>query len=118
MRAPAVPVGIVISCLAACSGSSDHPPPPSDARARSVDAHPIDAHPIDARPIDAGAPSPDAANATAPTSLADTGLCLDAACTQINGDAIPYTPRLPLWIHTATKRRWIALPPGTQIDTH
>lgn len=105
----AVPVGVAL-LVAACGGSTDHA-----ARADAGGA--LDAA-IDARPIDAAAPSPDAANPTAPTSLAETGLCLDAACAQINPAAIPFTPRFPLWIDTATKRRWIALPPGTKIDTH
>src|SRR5690606_29357474 len=29
----------------------------------------------------------------------------------------PFEPRFPLWTDGAAKRRWIALPPGTTIDT-
>jgi hypothetical protein len=50
-------------------------------------------------------------------NLIDTGLCLDPGCTQIAATARPYTPRWQLWSDGATKRRWITLPPGTQIDT-
>jgi len=52
-----------------------------------------------------------------PATLADTGLCLDAACTQFSTDVFEYEPRFELWSDSATKRRWIYLPPGTKIDT-
>jgi hypothetical protein len=50
-------------------------------------------------------------------TLFETGLCIDRACSQIVGDAIEYQPRFELWANTASKRRWIQLPPGTQINT-
>ncbi len=59
----------------------------------------------------------DASDPNMPRTLADTGLCMDAACTQINPLAIPYTPQFELWSDGATKRRWIQLPAGTKIDT-
>lgn len=52
-----------------------------------------------------------------PPTLLDTGLCVDPACTQISSDVRPYKPRWELYSDGATKRRWIYLPPGTQIDT-
>jgi len=52
-----------------------------------------------------------------PGTLAETGLCLDASCSQISPDVFAYQPHFQLWSDTATKRRWIYLPPGTQIDT-
>ncbi|HET9623738.1 MAG TPA: hypothetical protein VFP84_20340 [Kofleriaceae bacterium] len=114
MRTPAPPVGLALGFFAlACGGSSDHPGAAPHDAAIVVDSPLADAPPAG----DAAAPSPDAANPTAPATLADTGLCLDAACTQITGAARAYAPRFPLWIDGATKRRWIALPPGTQIDT-
>ena len=61
-------------------------------------------------------PGVDATTLT-PTTLAGTGLCLDTGCTQISADARPYVPAYALWSDGATKRRWISLPPGTQIDT-
>ena len=57
------------------------------------------------------------ANPNMPATLLDTGLCVDAACTQISAGIYAYTPRFALWADGATKRRWIYLPPGTQIDT-
>src|SRR4051794_23701405 len=59
---------------------------------------------------------PDAAN-TLPMTLIDSGLCSDAACMQISSDVLAYTPQFQLWSDGATKKRWIYLPPGTQIDT-
>ena len=52
-----------------------------------------------------------------PPTLLDTGLCVDAACTQIAAGNKAYKPRFELYSDGATKRRWIYLPPGTQIDT-
>lgn len=64
--------------------------------------------------IDSGTPD---ADPDKPTTLMGTGLCLDPACAQISPDVHPYTPQFVLWADTASKRRWIYLPPGTQIDT-
>jgi hypothetical protein len=72
-----------------------------------------DARVLDASSIDAG---PDA-NPEMPLTLADTGLCLDASCSQISPDVHEFTPEYILWSDAATKRRWIYLPEGTQIDT-
>ncbi|MBV8757441.1 MAG: hypothetical protein JO257_09210 [Deltaproteobacteria bacterium] len=52
-----------------------------------------------------------------PPTLYDTGLCVDRACTQINAGISAYTPSFALWSDAATKRRWIQLPAGAQIDT-
>lgn len=57
------------------------------------------------------------ANPFMPQTLAETGLCLDAGCTQIAPGVREYTPHFELYSDTATKKRWIYLPPGTQIDT-
>lgn len=57
------------------------------------------------------------ANPNMPATLMDTGLCVDAACSQISAGIFAYKPRFELWSDTATKRRWIQLPAGTQIDT-
>lgn len=61
--------------------------------------------------------SPDASDPNMPQTLADTGLCVDAGCTQIAAGVLAYKPRYELYSDTATKRRWIWLPPGTTIDT-
>lgn len=50
-------------------------------------------------------------------SLFDTGLCVDRACTQVVDGVIEYQPRFELWASTASKRRWLQLPPGSKIDT-
>lgn len=52
-----------------------------------------------------------------PPTLAGTGLCANPECTAFSPDVFEYEPRFQLWADTATKRRWIYLPPGTQIDT-
>jgi len=52
-----------------------------------------------------------------PLTLAGTGLCTNAECTTFSPDVFEYKPRFELWSDSATKRRWIYLPPGTQIDT-
>ena len=68
------------------------------------DAPAADAAPADGNPLE-------------PDTLAGTGLCLDAACTQISPDVHEYAPQYVLWADTATKRRWIFIPTGKQIDT-
>lgn len=52
-----------------------------------------------------------------PPTLMDTGLCVDPACTEIAPGVRPYRPRWELYSDGATKKRWIYLPPDTQIDT-
>lgn len=76
-----------------------------------------DAPAADTPMSDAAADAAIDANPNMPATLMDTGLCLDAACTQISPDVKAYTPRWQLWSDGATKKRWIYLPPGTQIDT-
>jgi hypothetical protein len=56
-------------------------------------------------------------DSTSGDTLFDTGLCVDRACSQIADGVIEYQPRFELWANTATKRRWLALPAGTKIDT-
>jgi hypothetical protein len=52
-----------------------------------------------------------------PPTLLDTGLCLDTGCTQIAPGIKEFSPQFQLWSDTAVKKRWIYLPPNTQIDT-
>src|SRR5262245_27296145 len=63
------------------------------------------------------ADAPSDADPKNPPTLMDTGLCVDAACTQIAAGIKTYKPRWELYSDGATKKRWIYLPPGTQIDT-
>ena len=52
----------------------------------------------------------------APPTLADTGLYRDAAAREIDPGHLVFAPQYPLWTDGATKRRWMALPPGGVID--
>ncbi len=75
---------------------------------------------------DAPKPARAAAGATAaavaidesglPVHLRDTGLYADARGIEIGPGIIAFTPQYPLWSDGASKRRWLYLPPGTQID--
>lgn len=51
-----------------------------------------------------------------PDRLAATGLYADFAARAVASDVRSFSPQYPLWTDGATKRRWIALPPGTWID--
>ncbi|HUJ61988.1 MAG TPA: hypothetical protein VLX92_25960 [Kofleriaceae bacterium] len=73
--------------------------------------------PIDAGPADTAVDTGDAGNPLEPPTLFGTGLCVDQACTQISADVQAYEPQYVLWADGATKKRWMYLPPGTQIDT-
>ncbi len=53
-----------------------------------------------------------------PATLEETGLCSDGpACRDISPGILAYEPQWQLYSDGATKKRWIQLPPGTQIDT-
>jgi hypothetical protein len=78
---------------------------------------PADAVGADASTDPPALDAPSDGNQLEPATLAGTGLCIDAACTQISPDVHAYTPRWPLWADAASKRRWVYLPPGTQIDS-
>ncbi len=51
-----------------------------------------------------------------PQRLHDTGLFSPGSTTDIASGVLAFSPQYPLWSDGATKRRWIALPPGTSID--
>lgn len=88
---------LALLAAAACGDNQGQP----DAQLPPIDAPMRDAPP-DADPLQ---------------TLAGTGLCADRACTQINPGIREYAPRVSFWDDTATKRRWIYLPPGSKIDT-
>jgi len=92
----------ILTLLVACGDNHAQPDARSPADSRS-DGRSVDVA-IDGNPL-------------TPATLFGTGLCVDPACTQISSDVHPYTPRFTLWADTASKRRWIYLPPGSQIDT-
>ncbi len=52
-----------------------------------------------------------------PDTLSATGLYSNIASRTLASDVVSYSVRYPLWSDSATKSRYIALPPGTQIDT-
>jgi hypothetical protein len=99
-------VGLILSvCLAACSGGGD---------GTSPDAAPPDAPPPDANIPDA-MPIPDASQM--PESLRETGLYSDFENEILAPGVREFTPTFELWSDGAVKKRWMYLPPGTQIDT-
>jgi hypothetical protein len=77
----------------------------------TIDAPAVDAE-VDA-PTDAGVDGP----FVQPTMLSETGLYSDIASETIAPGVIEYAPRWELFSDRAVKRRWVYLPPGTQIDS-
>jgi hypothetical protein len=63
----------------------------------------------------AASPSP-AAPEPPPERLHDTGLYAAPGTELLQAGIMAYAPQYPLWSDGATKRRWIALPPGGVID--
>ena len=53
---------------------------------------------------------------TLPGRLSATGLFADLRTEKLGAGVHPFTPRFTLWSDGATKRRWIYLPPSSQID--
>ena len=91
----------ILAATAVAAGCGDNRAIPDAAH---VDA-PVDTPiPVDANPLE-------------PATLAGTGLCVDDACAQIAADVHEYAPQFVLYADLASKRRWIQLPAGTQIDT-
>lgn len=52
-----------------------------------------------------------------PQFLSETGLYSDIAMGTVAPDVAEYQPRWTLWSDSATKRRWMKIPAGEQIDT-
>ncbi len=52
-----------------------------------------------------------------PLRLSETGLYSDISAEALAQDVEPFEPQFKLWSDSATKRRWVYLPPGAQIDT-
>jgi cytochrome c553 len=50
-------------------------------------------------------------------TLAETGFYADPSSLKIAPDAVEFEPTYRLWSDAATKRRWVYIPRGTQIDT-
>lgn len=69
-------------------------------------------------PVITGPRTPACDDATfLPTDLRCTGLYSDFASKTISPEAREFTPAISLWSDGARKRRWLYLPPNTQIDT-
>jgi hypothetical protein len=64
-------------------------------------------------PADCAAPS----GAALPMELRCTGLYADFDRRTLACGLTEYTPAFELWSDGATKRRWVSLPPGSQVDT-
>ena len=56
-------------------------------------------------------------DAARPYYLSETGLYVDLEAKTLAPDLIEFTPAFTLWTDGAVKRRWLRLPPGTQIDS-
>lgn len=63
------------------------------------------------------APPPAVILAKLPDRLSATGLYRDVRTQTLADGVRPFTPRFASWSDGAAKRRWIYIPPGTQIDT-
>ena len=59
----------------------------------------------------------EAALAALPDRLSDTGLYTDIDQDELSPGVMVYRPQFELWSDGAVKRRFLKLPPGTQIDT-
>lgn len=59
---------------------------------------------------------PQPALARPPQTLRETGLYSDFRTLQVDPEHLAFSPQYPLWTDGATKRRWISLPPGSEID--
>jgi hypothetical protein len=88
---------------------------PEAAFEAAFEATPKDAAPEDAAPE--APPPPLPYDRPVYTHLAETGLFDDFAAGHVAPDIVAFEPTHKLWSDAAAKRRWIRLPPGTQIDT-
>ena len=74
----------------------------------------LDAAAHDASAVDASGPD---ADQEMPVSLRDTGLYADFEAGTLAEGVLEFQPQYVLWTDEATKRRWVQLPDGEQIDT-
>jgi hypothetical protein len=51
-----------------------------------------------------------------PERIGQAGLFVTGSTTELRPELLPFSPQYPLWSDGTTKRRWIALPPGSAID--
>jgi hypothetical protein len=69
------------------------------------------------QPYRACEPVDEAALSELPSRLSQTGLYAPGPAETLAPGVLAFRPRFELWSDDADKRRWIWLPPGTQIDT-
>ncbi len=78
----------------------------------------LDAGAGDSGVVEAGpGPCPAVPEFVEPTLLSETGLYADVATEQLADGVFEYAPEYELWTDGAVKRRFVRLPPCTQIDT-
>ncbi|HEX3695456.1 MAG TPA: hypothetical protein VH374_08695 [Polyangia bacterium] len=122
-----------VGALAACGSSSQSPSDGfagGDVTADAADLAPSDgADDVGADvaneedpPVDAAAdvkkiPAPQPYPRPSYQDLSETGLYADFANKVLSDGLVAFEPTHKLWSDGATKRRWIKLPPDTQIDT-
>jgi hypothetical protein len=92
------------------SGFADAPIDHSDAAANDASLGSIG-------PSDARMESSLAEAGGDPTLLSQAGLYSDIVAGTLANGVFPYHPQFALWADGATKKRWVKLPPGKQIDT-
>jgi mono/diheme cytochrome c family protein len=125
--------GLLVFLFGFSACSSDGGPAATLPESGAVDAGDRDAVvPADAK-LDVSVPSPDAAPppvdaavdaadsgaylADYPRLLSQTGLYSDITTETLGEGVRAFQPRYTLWSDGATKRRYVYLPPGEQIDT-
>lgn len=94
---------VCLSTALACGDTSQYS---ADARGHVSDAE-----------EDFDAPGSSADGPPTGHALQVAGLCSDPACQIVQPGVLPYRPQFELYTDGATKRRWIRLPPGGQVDT-
>jgi hypothetical protein len=97
--------GLVLVLLGACGDGGDMPAGSADAPMSAADAPGVS--------VDAATPTADANT----NLLSQAGLYGDFAARTIAPGLIEYEPAFTLWSDGLVKRRWIRLPPGTQVDS-
>jgi hypothetical protein len=102
--------GTIALALTACGAEGDSPgslPPPATAATAQVVKPTAPGSDCDA----------DAQSGQMPTKLRCAGLYSDWTQQTIAGENTEFKPAVRLWSDGADKRRWVYLPPGSQIDS-
>jgi hypothetical protein len=116
---------LLAAALAGCGGGTTSAVAPDADAATSSDDAAVDGPPGDVAALDAADTSEAAALPPPPmpyprpayVHLSETGIFDDVPAKHVSPDLLAFEPTHKLWSDGATKRRWVRLPPGTQIDT-